>query len=444
MTKTRPGTPVPGNLPLLGHVLRLARDPAGFLASLPAHGDLVQVRLGPVRAWAVCDPELLHRVLSDVAAFEKGGVIYDRTRREAGNGIITCRNSEHPAQRELIWPTFRRAHLPVHAAVMNDQINRSIAPWHDGQVLDLVPEAASIGARATARALFPGLREQELQQLTRSFDDFLTGLLRRMTWPSALPGRLPGPGDRRYRRARTHIRRTVSALVAAPDAGGPDDLIPTLLAARNPSGHPLTPDEIHDQVFNLLIAGVDTTASTLAWALYLVATHPETQRQLHDEVDTVLGGRPVRYEDLDRLDTVQRVLTETLRLYPSAWMFTRTTVAATELAGVRLPAGATLVCSPYLMHRRADLYPDPERFDPGRWLDRRTTDLPRGGYVPFGAGTRTCIGRFFGMTGASLALAAVAARWHLTPAGTAPVRPLPRATMSARSMPVRLRARKLL
>lgn len=435
----------PGALPLLGHAVQLARDPAKFLRSLPAHGDLVKVRLGPVRAYVACDPELAHRVLFDVKAFDKGGPFYDKARQETGNGIITCLNTEHPAQRQMVWPAFHHSRLPSYAIVMVDQITKNIASWRHDQVLDLVGQTSAITAAVTASVMFAHQADDLIADVTRSFDTVLEGLYRRMIMPSAILEKLPTPGNRRHNRARGRLTQVIDYIIAgAPrDADGAvdrGDLLSTLLYARV-NGRPLTPAELRDQVFNIFIAGTDTTASTLAWALYLVATHPHVQRQLQTEVDTVLAGRAPTYDDVANLPVITRILTETLRLYPSAWLLTRTTTHDMHLAGHDLPADSTLIASPYLIHHRADLYPSPEHFDPGRWLTQPPPQTPHPTYIPFGTGSRQCIGRHFGITEATLALALICARWHLQPATTTAVRPMPRATMGASAMPVRLTLR---
>jgi len=176
-----------------------------------------------------------------------------------------------------------------------------------------------------------------------------------------------------------------------------------------------------------------------AWALYLLAVHPDIEAAVHAEVDRVLAGTPAAYQHLDALQKTRQVLTETLRLYPPTWLITRTVTHDTELGSARLAAGTTLAYSPYLIHHRSDLYPDPNLFDPARWEAARPD---RSAYIPFGAGARKCIGDRFSLTQAALAMAAITARWQLTPVSNRPVRPAPlNATVSPRRLRMRLTAR---
>jgi cytochrome P450 len=164
----------------------------------------------------------------------------------------------------------------------------------------------------------------------------------------------------------------------------------------------------------------DTTASTVAWALSLLAAHPEVERRAQAEVDRVLGGGIPTPQNVADLELLGRVVPETVRLYPIAWLFSRTVTQDTELGGFDLTAGTDLVISPYLIHRRPDIYPEPDRFEPDRWRDSPPN---RTAYLPFGAGARKCIGDRLALAEATLILAAIMSRWQLVPATTQPVRP---------------------
>ncbi|MFF5491376.1 cytochrome P450 [Streptomyces virginiae] len=238
--------------------------------------------------------------------------------------------------------------------------------------------------------------------------------------------RLPTPGNRRYHQARADLPGVFDHIVT--DRRGADtdhgDLVSMLLTAHDsdsgPADQRLTDAEIIDQIITFFLVGTETSATALAWALHLLAQHPEIEKRLHAEVDAVLGGRPATHADLPRLELTGRVITETLRLWPPAWFFTRTCTADTRLGRHTVPAGTTLLYSPYLLHRQADLYPDPDRFDPDRW----TTGQPRReAFIPFGAGPRKCIGDRFATIVSTLALATITTRWRLEPLPGTRVRP---------------------
>ncbi|MFE4975920.1 cytochrome P450 [Kitasatospora sp. NPDC056651] len=422
----------PGALPLLGHAAALLYRPHAFVAGLPAHGDLVRLRLGPLRAYVVCHPELVRRLLTDDRAFDKGGPLLDKAREVFGNGLATCPAADHRRQRRMLQPAFHRDRLPGYAALMAEEIADATAPWHHGDVIDVPAAMYRLTTAVTARCLFAAHERAGSLPVREIMDAVTRGVGRRVLLP--LPGtdRLPTPGNLRFRRARRDLREITGRLIADYRATGADhrDLLSTLLDARDEDGRGLSDAEVHEQVVTFLLAGTETTAATLSWAWTLLAANPAVRERLHAELDTVLDGRPARHEDLPALPLTARIVSETLRLYPPPWILSRTATADTELGGHRVPAGTTLLYSPYLLHRRADLFPRPHRFDPDRWL---TTARPSPGtYAPFGLGARRCIGDAFGTTEAVLAVATVAARWTIAPAPGRPVRPTRGPSLSPR------------
>jgi cytochrome P450 len=220
------------------------------------------------------------------------------------------------------------------------------------------------------------------------------------------------------------------------------DLLATLLAVRDEdTGARMTNREIRDQVLTLILGGTDSITATLAWAFYLIGEHPEAERRLHDEVDEVLAGRPAGFEDVPKLAYTQRVVTETLRLYPPAWLFTRRTTTEAELGGHRLAAGTSILLSPYALQRDPKLFDEPERFDPDRWLPDRARAIPRGAMIPFGTGPRKCIGERFATIETSIILATFAGRIRLRPISGTTVRPFPKLVLNPKSLLMRVEAR---
>jgi cytochrome P450 len=298
--------------------------------------------------------------------------------------------------------------------------------------------STTLAATMFADTLPPLVLRQALDDLTT----LLAGIYRRMLIPPPLD-RLPTPGNRRYHQARTRLRQTLTELITRRRASNTDrnDLLSALLSARDGDreggSQGLSDTEIADQAVTFFAAGAESTATAVAWALHLLTQHPDIYDRLHTEVDTVLAGRPATHADVPRLDLTHRVITETLRLWPPAWMFTRTVTADTQLGEHHLPAGTTIVYSPYLLHRHPGLYERPDRFDPDRWLPDRSQGLHRDAFIPFGAGARKCIGDTFALTEAILALATVTTRWHLHPLPDQQVRPAPVATLRPKNLRLR-------
>ncbi|MFB9368310.1 pentalenene oxygenase [Kitasatospora albolonga] len=438
----------PGAVPGIGHAWQMMRSPVRFMTSLAAHGDLVRIRIGPSTAYVPCHPELLRRVLTGDQVYDKGGVFYDRARDVAGNGLVTCPHRDHRRQRRLMQGAFTRPQLRHYAGAMRSEIEATTARWRDGQVIDAFPELYGLALRVVARTLWSTALEPELTRgVERAFDTVLNGLFRQMFLPGPLR-RLPTPANRRYRSALRHLHEVTQRLIAGyggrpPEAAGELDLLGALLAARDEDGGRLSEAEVHDQVITVMAAGTETVAATLVWALHRLARHPSVAQELYREIDAVPGGRGAAdWEDLPALALTDRVITETLRLHPPGWLFTRLTTTDTELAGVPLPAGSTLVFSPAAVAHDPEAFPHPHEFRPDRWLPEEESPLARQAFTSFGAGARKCLGDLFARTEATLALATVLSRWRLEPEQDADVRAVPLATVyRPRRLRLRLTAR---
>lgn len=438
----RPVPMAPGRLPLLGHAAKLLRAPLPFLSSLPATGDLVEIQLGTQSAYVVCTPELAHHVLTDSRTFDKAGLPYELIKPLLGNGLITSTHTPHRRQRRLVQPAFHPQRLASYAESMNIQIAAELGTWREGATIDVYERMGAVATRTAAATMFAAdVAGPALTEMSQSLTIFLAGMYHRVLDPTGLLGRLPTPGNRRYRHALHTLHVLVDDIITAYRRSGRDhgDLLSTLLSARGQDDdEPLSDSEIHDQVINLFVAGAETTASTASWALHLLATHPAIARQVETEIEGVLHGRRACHSDLPQLDLIRRVITETLRLYPPVWLSCRATTTATTLGGHPIPADRTIMWSPYLLHRHPGLYTEPHRFDPSRWSDD-CAKTPRGAFVPFSLGARRCIGDQFAMTEVTLIIAAVVgARWRLRPLSEADAVPAPR-TMTLR--PVRLPVR---
>jgi cytochrome P450 len=431
---------LPGGWPFLGHVVALQRRPLALLDSLPACGDLVEIRLGPRPAYVVCHPDLARQVLTDLRGFDRTGLVYQRVRTAMGNGLASAAHRDHRRQRLIMQPAFRHEHLRGYVAVMRQEVAAAMASWHDGDQIDLVEEMFALTTTIALRALFSSrLDPAQAERLRGAFDIFLRGIYTRAVLP--LAGRLPTPGNRRYARAVATWRAQVSQLIESyrQSGAGRGDLMSRLLAARDEDDQGLSDAELADQVAVLMLAGGETTSAAVTWSWHLLTTHPQILAAVQAETDAVLGGDVAGWDHLPRLDLTARVVREALRLYPPAWVLPRTCTRPATLAGRTLPPGTMVVVSPYILHRRPDLYPHPDRFDPARWL----TPAPghRASYLPFGAGATRCIGEEFGLAEATLILATTAARWNLTPDPGTPVSPAARAVLVPQAFPVHLSAR---
>lgn len=433
-----------GALPLLGHAVRLVRDPLGFLASLPGQGDLVEVKLGPVHAYVACHAELVHQVLVNDRVFDKGGAFSDNARKVFGNGVATCAYQDHRRQRRLVQPAFHRGRLDGYLTVMGEQANALSQSWHDGQIIDVPAMMNQFTISVTARTLFPGTNSMlNTTDVARRFSAMTDGLDWRMMLPTKLLGKVPTPGNRRFNWGRQKVRELADAIIAEHRHRGEDNgsALSILVRARD-GDQAMSDDELRDQVLTFCAGAFGTTAMTLAWAFNFLGHRRDLQEQLHDEAESVLADRTPRHDDLARLDLTNSVITETLRISPPGWLLTRKTTTRTQLGGHPLPPGTVLICSPYCMGRHRDLYQQPAEFNPDRWRHDRGRTLPRGAVVPFSAGARKCMGDEFAMAMAATAMTAITRRWRLEHLPGAVVRPAPRGLLTPRPLRMRLHQRR--
>ncbi|WP_433264556.1 cytochrome P450 [Actinosynnema sp. CS-041913] len=414
----------PGRLPLLGHTLSLLRARSRFTAGLRDLGEIVEVRLGPVPAYFVTSPRLVHQVLvTDGSRFRKG-IMFERFRPFLGNGLVLSEGGFHRRQRRMVQPAFHHERIARYAATMVRAADDLTSTWRPGEVRVVEHDMQALAVTIVGEALFSTeLGQPVIAEIRRSvFDVTKNGMVRALS--PGFVARLPLPVNRRFDRATERMRGIVLDVIASRRSAGVDhgDLLSMLLVAQDEeSGDGMTDQQVYDEVLTLLTAGIETTALALAWVFHEIAANPEVERRVHAEVDEVLSGRPVVFEDLPKLVYLHHVVNEVLRKYP-IWILMRKAVEPVDLGGTRLPAGAEVIISPHGVHHDPAHYPDPERFDPDRWTPDRAARLPKGAFVPFGGGARQCVGNVFAQTEAVLTLATVAARWRLVPVPGKPVR----------------------
>ncbi|MFF3399926.1 cytochrome P450 [Streptomyces sp. NPDC002659] len=411
----------PGALPLLGHAVKLWRDPLGFMKSLREHGEMVRVDLGTMPMYVVTSAALVHEVtVTKARSFEKGR-FFDRLRPLAGNGLANANGEVHRKHRRLIQPMFSKERIAGYSETMSRNATALADSWTPGQEIEMEQAMAAYAIETLAATMFStDIGLPAVEAVRKNLPVLLKNLLIRVASPKALD-RLPIRANRDFDAAAANLREVIDEVVATARRSGEtdrNDLLSLLLAAQDgEGGEALSDTEVRDELSTILFAGAETTAATLAWTFHELAAHPEVEKQLVAEIHDVVGDRPVTIEDVPRLEGIRRVLDEVIRMHGVTLLMRRTTEPV-ELGGVSFPAGTEVAFSLYAIHRDPTLYADADSFDPGRWLPerRREAGLGREAYVPFGAGNRKCIGDLFVWTEATIAIATVLARWQLVPA----------------------------
>jgi epi-isozizaene 5-monooxygenase len=263
------------------------------------------------------------------------------------------------------------------------------------------------------------------ERICASLATLFSGMYQRMVVPLGPLYRLPLKSNREFNRALADLHLLVDEIVADRRASGqkPDDLLTALLEAKDDNGEPIGEQEIHDQVIAIITPGSETVGSTLMSLLFVLTEHPDLGDKIRDEVKTVVGDRPVAFEDVRKLTYTANVITETMRLHPAVWILTRRTLNETELGGYRIPAGADVIYSPYAIQHDRRSYERPEEFDPGRWLPERARDVPKYAMVPFSVGNRKCPSDHFSMAELTLLTSAIATAYRFEHAPGSDSRP---------------------
>lgn len=436
----------PGRRPLIGHALPVLGDRLSFLQEARSHGPIVRIDVGPKTLFVVNSPGLIQELLVGSKSRDmKKGLLFEKLKLLGGVALPMADGEQHLQRRRLMQPAFHRAKVHEYVETMRDAAQTAIGGWSDGATLDIKAETRLIAQGVIMSVTLSSDPEvAEARLILDSVDTIFKAALQRALFPMAVLERLPTRRNRQVRHAARILRTAVGKIVREhrvdPDAY--DDVVSLLLAAHDESGAPLPDDEILSEITGLMAAGGETTAVVLAWLFHELGRNPDLERRLHDEVDAALAGNPPTAEHFPQLSFTRRLVQETLRLYCPPWIITRQTTAPMRLGNFSLPAGANLIYSPYTLHRDPDLYPDPLRFDPDRWLEGRPQP-PKGAYIPFGAGKRQCLGDAFAWTEATVVVALIASRWRLRPSPRDEVRPVGEITVHPSALRMTTEARRV-
>lgn len=409
--RTPPGPP--GHL-ILGNLREFAADTLGFATRLAReHGDVARFRLVNREAWLLSGQEAVERVLVDNhRSYVKHTFFWRKVEAIFGRGLLTNEGDAWLRQRRLAQPAFHHARIADYAAIMVDYTLDRVAGWEDGEERDVRAEMTSITFRVVAKTLFDAEVSGDVAEIAAAFDTGIEEIARRIRQPVLLPDWVPTRGNRRYRSAVRRMDRLVYRIIDEHrDGRDRGDLLSALMRVEDEEGRPMSDEQLRDETITMLLAGHETTALALTWTWFLVSRHPEVAERLEAEVDA-LDGPPV-IDDLPRLPFTERVVKESLRLYPPAYSFGREALEDDEIAGWPLAAGTTLFVFPWVLHRDPRFFPEPLRYDPDRWTDDFERSLPRLAYLPFGSGPRMCIGREFARMELVLIVAAIAQRFRL-------------------------------
>jgi cytochrome P450 len=409
-------------LPYLGLALDFRRDPLAFIGDLwRRHGDLVEFEVAGQRMFFVNRPEYVqHILLKNHKNYDRRNMMYREMKILFRNATPVADGERWKRSHGLIQPTFSFKKVEEMSGAIVERITASVRSWEERAQNAREPVAVDFGAdlhRLTldiiVRTMFGGAIDGKEAEVATWFRTILDTVVARILSPVNLPLWVPTPRSLKYRDAIRKLDRLIHGIIErksrerdsgaqAQVAGEFQDMLTMWMeAGAKARGGAFIADEIRDEVVGIFVAAHGSTAMFLSWTFYHLATHPEIQDRVRAEVDQVLGGRVPSYGDLPGLSYTRQVIEESMRITPPGWIFSRSTIEEDRLGDTVIPPRSMMLISPYYMHRRADLWSDPERFDPERFSesnDERIKGVSREfGYIPFSGGPRVCTGKNLAM-----------------------------------------------
>ncbi|MEX0786183.1 MAG: cytochrome P450 [Dehalococcoidia bacterium] len=408
--------PGPSSYWPLGQLAELQRDSTGMLERLVrTYGDIVRFRIFIWQNYLIAHPDHIKHVLQENPQNYHKGFLYEFLKPVVGEGLLTSEDEFWKRQRRIAQPAFHRKVLASLASAMTDETADMVERWREpaaaGKPIDVLAELMALTLEIVSRTMLSTDVAEETDAVRDSVVVLREHVAYRAFHVFTLPERVPTARNRRFHRALSTVDGIVYRMIdeRRRDASEANDLLSTLLAARDEeTGEGMTDKQLRDEVITVFLAGHETTANALSWALYLLSQHPDVEERLAGEVDAALAGRVPTLEDLHSLPYTRMVIEEALRLYPPAYAFARRAMGDDEIGGYRIPKDATVLLSPWVTHRHPEFWDQPERFDPERFTPERSAQRPRYAYFPFGGGPRQCIGNEFALMEAQLVLAMVA------------------------------------
>lgn len=389
---------------------------AHFAPMFAEYGDFFMFRMGNEHIYLISNPDAIYEILvANHAKFHKGAFYRDEVRglaRFLGNGLLTSDGEFWKRQRKLTAPALHAKRIEAYAGTMVEVTERMLDRWAGRDALDVDSEMMHATLEIVAKTLFNvDMRGENADRI----GDALTVLQHHMGGMSLIPNWVPTLGKYRAGRAVEVMDGIVYDLITERRQTNDDlgDLLSMLLLARDDDGKGMSDEQVRDEAITLLLAGHETTANALNWTWMLLAQNPEAETKLHEELDTVLGGRAPTLADLKQLPYTEMVVKESMRLYPPAFSFSRMAIEDAVIHGYDVPKGSDLNIFTWFTHRDPRWWDAPEQFRPERFRPENEASIPRYAYLPFGGGPRVCIGNSFAMMEARLMLATMARRYQL-------------------------------
>ena len=402
---------------LWGNLMDFKQDSLSFMESAARQGDMLRLRFGPMPGYFLNHPDYVCQVLAAQSkSFRKPALVRRALDDILGENIFTSNGAAWKRSRQALQPAFHLRHVERYTQIMQNCIEGELRNWRAGAVIDLEEAMTRVTMRIIVETMFDADLGDEADEFVAVFTRLFHLAYKRMALNALVPNWLPTPDNREVKRLTARVRKLLRQYIADWRAGraGEASLLNLVLAPADGPAK-MSDEQLINEAFTIIGAGYETSAYTLVFAWLALMQNRTVAAWLYAEVAQILGERRLRLADVKTLDYCQRLVKETLRLYPSAWGFSRSTLENVEIGGAVLPRNSTVLVSPWTLGRDARWFPDPGRFDPDRFLPEPARSIPHYAYIPFGGGARTCLGSHFALMEAVIIIAAIAQRYHLLP-----------------------------
>jgi cytochrome P450 len=440
----------PGPKPKMpGKLLReFIHDPIYTLSKIAReYGDISYFKLGREHVYLINNPDYIEKVLIyDHRNFKKGKRL-QTAKAVLGEGLVTSEGDFHNRQRRLIQPIFHPKQIMMYGNIMTDYAARMRDGWKDGSTVDISQEMMQLTLSIICKSVLNYDVESEAQHVGKALTTVRNYSKRLQNPIGHILDKIPIlPAPKKAHEAKKGLDSLVYGLISERrqyEESNSDkrfnDLLTKLLEAQDSNPNQVRPSnvtststspttdgkmsdkQVRDEVMTIFIAGHETTANALTWTFYLLSQHPDVEKKLQNEIDSVLAisngnngeSKIPSTEDIPKLQYTEKVLRESMRVYPPVWTMGRYVENDYCVGKYTIPAGSSILMSQYVMHNNTRYYENPEQFNPDRWTEEFKTHLPRFSYFPFGGGIRGCIGEPFAWMEGVLIIATIAQKWTM-------------------------------
>lgn len=428
-TPVRPGQqaapkapPGPRGHRLAGSLLEVRRDRLNFVTRATRnYGDIVGFRMGPKRLYLLGHPDHARHVLCENHQNYSKGLGLAEAKPLLGEGLLTSEGELWSSQRRLLQIAFQSGHLEQLSNAMVNAALSLVKRWETyakrADYFDVSREMVHLTLSILDATLLRADLSAHVEQIGRDINLIAGWAMSRMAAVLKLPLQVPTPKNLKARKALARMELVVERAVRNRRLRQPDgevDILSLLLShSVQMGGHGSSDKQIRDEIMTFLVAGHETTASVLIWTWYLLSLHTEAEQRLHEELDSVIGSGPPSACDLPSLVYTRMIVEEAMRLYPPVWLIPRKAIIEDTIGGFRIPPRSDTLLSVYSIHRHPSFWERPDSFEPERFAPNKNSKRAPCSYLPFGSGSRSCIGSRFGLMEAMLVIAVVARRFHL-------------------------------